>query len=114
VNTTLKPNNDLRRHLRLARGRSEFRRVVQVVDLHSLNPRKAVRWMVGEADPLQVMATHRRAHPGWDPDFALARRRLYEQARAVAMKPADLPIDDGHLLVTPETAAFFNALARAA
>jgi hypothetical protein len=87
------PDFDTRCRLRLLRGRSEFRRLVQVVDLHSLNPRKAVRWVAGDLDPLQVMAANRRPHPAWDADFALERRRLYEKARAVAMRPAELPCD---------------------
>lgn len=56
-----------------------------------------------------------------DPLVELARCRAinhrshsYASARRIAMRPVDLPLDDAHLLVSPETAAYFNALTRAA
>lgn len=38
----------------------------------------------------------------------------YREVRAAAMALVDLPDDDLHLLVSPETAAYFNAQARKA
>lgn len=36
----------------------------------------------------------------------------YRDVRRRAMRFVDLPLDDAHLLVSPETAAYFNALVR--
>lgn len=75
---------------------------------------EATRWPVDRRDPLLEMRAY-RAH-------YLIQRRMpwgadqhpYKHYRKAAMKLVDLPIDDGHLLVTPETAAYFNALTRRA
>lgn len=67
-------------------------------------------------DPLTTLASMRKRYSGgrgyWTDDKH--EGATYWKARRAMRAPVDLPIDDGHLLVTPETAAFFNALTRVA
>lgn len=72
----------------------------------------APRWTEESVDPLLAMASYRRTFLNqyrlW-PSLGTSSH-AYSGARRRAMALVDLPVDDAHLLVTPETAAYFNAL----
>lgn len=77
------------------------------------------RWTGSRLRPLQdvlvTLASHRAALLADLRKFGPpAMSSTYTYTRRKAMKPVDLPLDDAHLLVSPETAAYFNELTRAA
>lgn len=108
-----------RQRERVAKGRPQFARFTIRFDEHALPGRGSVR-TVGGYDPLETMEESRlgylgKARPGRlelrDEDRAWHRAQ-YLAARKAAMRLVDLPLDDTHLLVSKETADFFNSLAR--
>lgn len=65
-------------------------------------------------DPLETLARLRRYERKGHVGLVRIHGRTctYSEVRAQVMRPVEFPIDDAHLMVSPETAAYFNALVR--